>query len=199
MLHEIKSAIIRDAKEEGEAALQKAEAELEAELVKVKSDGEAMVKAAEEEAKRIVENERRERLSWAKLEAKRILAEAKEDAVNSALQSLLELMKDYVGTTQYAQKIKEKISSAVSEMSGKATVHVRKTDKKLFQLPRAVVVGDAEIIGGAIVESKDGKLRIDLSIEALMDANRDAIRKDIYDRLFPVSESEKSQRQQKKK
>ncbi|MFA5077106.1 MAG: V-type ATP synthase subunit E family protein [Candidatus Micrarchaeia archaeon] len=184
MLQDIKGAILKEAKKEGEGAIQKAEAELEAEFAKVRSEGEAKVKSSEDEARKMVEGERRERLSWAKLEAKRVLSEAREDAVNSAIEGLIGQIKAYAKTRNYAEKLRKSVSSVVSEFGGKAVVHVRKGDKKLLASVGAPVVEDADILGGAIVESKDGRLRIDLSMEELLEANRDAVRKDIYAALF---------------
>ncbi|VVB98244.1 V-type ATP synthase subunit E [uncultured archaeon] len=183
MLKEIKGTILKDAKSDGEAALRKAEDDLEAELAKVKGEGEARVAAAEREAAELVGNERRERLSWAKLEGKRVIAEAKEDAVRNAFDSLIDRVKAYAGTRQYAEKMKAKISSAAREVGGKAVIHVRKGEKAISG-NGAEVRKDADIIGGAIVESKDGKLRIDLSLEALLDAERDTLRKAVYERMF---------------
>ncbi|MDD5336899.1 MAG: V-type ATP synthase subunit E family protein [Candidatus ainarchaeum sp.] len=190
MLQDIKGAILKEARKEGESALQKAEAELETEFAKIRSEGEAKVKSSEEEARKLVESERRERLSWAKLEAKRVLAEAREDAVNTAIEGLIDEIKAYSRTRDYAAKLRKSVSSVISEFQGKVVVHVRKADKNLISLPDASVSGDADILGGAIVESKDGKLRMDLSMEELLEANRDAVRKDIYAALF----SEKKKR-----
>ncbi len=184
MLKEIKGTILKDARTEGESALAKAEEELEAELAKVKAEGEAGIASAEAEAKSLVEGERRERLSWAKLESKRILAEAKEDAVKAAIDSLIERLQSYSGTRQYGERMKPLIAGAVKEVGGKAVIHVRKGDKKLLSVQGADIKEDADIIGGAIVESKDGKLKIDLSVEALLEARRDAVRKDIYGIMF---------------
>lgn len=184
MLKDIKGTILKDARQEGELALKKAEEEVEAELLRARKEGEARVKRAEGEAEATVESERKERLSWAKLEAKRLLAEAKEDAVNAALDSLIERVKSYAKTRQYAEKAKAKISSAVKELGSRAVIRVKKGDKKLLSVNGAEVREDADILGGAIVESTDAKLRIDLSVEEMLNAQRDMIRKEIYRRLF---------------
>lgn len=184
MLKEIKGTILKDTRKEGEEALRKAEEEVEGQLARVKSEGEEKVSLAEREARAMVESERRERLSWAKLEGRRVLAEAKEDAVREAFDSLISRVKAYCGTRPYAAKMKEIISAAAKEVGGKAVVHVRRKDRKLLAVQGADTRGDADILGGAIVESRDGKLRIDLSMEALLEANRDAVRKEIYSRMF---------------
>ncbi len=184
MLSEIKKTIVRDARKEGEDSIRRAEEEVEAELARVKAEGEAKVALAEREAHALIEGERRERLSWAKLEAKRTLAEAREDVVNAAMDVLISRMNAYSGTRSYTQRMKAMISLAVREMGGNAVVHVKRAERKSLSVSGATVLGDADIIGGAVVESKDGRLRIDLSLEALLNAHRDEVRKDIYSRLF---------------
>ncbi len=184
MLKDIKATILKDAKKEGEAALLKAEEELEAELKKVKSAGEEKVALAEAEAKRLAESERRERISWAKLEAKRTVSEAKEDSANVAFDALIERIKRYAGTRPYAEKMREKIASAIREVGGKAVVRVKKGEKKLLSLNGIEVREDADISGGAVVESKDGRMRVDLSMDSMLAAQKDAVRKETYARLF---------------
>lgn len=185
MLSDIKENILKNAKAEGEASLRKAESELEADFTKIKSDGEAKVAIALQEAKTLIENEKRERLSWAKLESKRILSDAKEDAVNTVFDTLLEKMNSYTTTQQYVNKMKQMISSAVNELGGSVVVRVKNGEKR-FAIPCAKIVGDADIIGGAIVESKDGKIRINLCLEELLNLQKDALRKEIYKRMFEV-------------
>jgi vacuolar-type H+-ATPase subunit E/Vma4 len=46
------------------------------------------------------------------------------------------------------------------------------------------VVDDLEALGGAIVESSDGKVMIDLTLETLFETRRDEIRKQVYEKLF---------------
>ncbi len=184
MLNDIRKTILNDAKIEGEILLHNAENEFEAEFTKIKLNGETKVALAIQEAKTLTENERRERLSWAKLEAKRILADAKEDAIRAMFDVLIEKMKSYTSTKQYADKMKTMITNAIKELGENATVHVKKGEKKLFAIPEASVKEDANIIGGAIVETKDGKLRIDLSFEELFNIQKDVIRKDIYTIMF---------------
>lgn len=182
MLKGIKETILKNASEESEAALCKTKNELEAELKKTKGEGIALVTRAEKEAMQIIENERRERLSWAKLETKRIIAGAKEDALNIAFEDLFSKVKSYADTKEFAEKMKRKISLAIKEIGGNTIVHLKKGEKKLFL--KGNVRKDVEIIGGAIVESKDGRVKLNLSIESFLDAQKDMLRKKIYEKMF---------------
>lgn len=184
MLKDIRETILRDSRKEGESSLRKAEASLEAEFAKVKEEGESVVDAAGREGLATTAAEKRERLSWSKLEAKRILTEAREDAVNAAFDDLVEKVKKYASTGKYASKVKPQVAAAAKELGPRAIVRVRKGNKRAFSVEGAEVRDDADIMGGAIVESRNGKFRIDLSIEATLDARRDSMRKEIYKRLF---------------
>jgi vacuolar-type H+-ATPase subunit E/Vma4 len=46
------------------------------------------------------------------------------------------------------------------------------------------VVEDLKGFGGALVESADGKIRMDLTLETQFDSRRDELRKSISDKLF---------------
>ncbi|MBU0585991.1 V-type ATP synthase subunit E [Candidatus Micrarchaeota archaeon] len=184
MLKDIKETLLKDAKQSGEVLLKKAESELEAEFTKTKSEGERLVATAEAQAEATVENEKRERQSWAKIEAKRIVMDAKEDAVNAAFENLVDRLEDYTKTKAYSDTMKKKIAAAVSELGTKCVVHVKKGDKKKLSVSGAEMREGANILGGAIVESKNGKFKIDLSLEEMLDANRDELRKEIHARLF---------------
>lgn len=184
MLKDVRNTILKEAEKEGQIAFCKAEEELESEFVKVKTEGQEKIKFAEQEANGIVENEMRERLSWAKLEAKRIIAEAKEDVVSIAFDALIEKLRSYTTTKPYAVQMKAKILSALGEIGENAIVHVKKEDKTLFSALTREIKPDADIIGGAIVESADSRLKIDISLEEFLNAKRDKIRREFYIRLF---------------
>ena len=60
-----------------------------------------------------------------------------------------------------------------------------KGDKSLIPaLKGAKVVEDLHGFGGALLESADGKIRMDLTLETLFESRRDEIRKKIYEKLF---------------
>jgi V/A-type H+/Na+-transporting ATPase subunit E len=183
MLEEIKDAVIREARKNGEARLHSAEAELEAEFRAIMSSGDKRVADAMAEAGAMVETERRERISSAKLEAKRLANEAREDAVMEALEGIFGIIKDKK-SKEFTARVKKLVAAGLSEFGGNAVVHVRKGEKKLYSIEGAEVAEDAKISGGAILESKDGRMRMDYSFESLFESGRDGMRKQAYLELF---------------
>ena len=81
--------------------------------------------------------------------------------------------------------LKKTVASAASEMGKNAVIHLVKGDKKKITVPKGCkVVEDLDSLGGALVESADGKIRMDLTLETLFDVRRDDIRKQVSDKLF---------------
>lgn len=184
MLEKITKTLIENAKKQSEESLDNAKRELELELKKIITEGEAKIELSKEQAKKIVENERRERISWAKLEAKRIIAEAKEDRINAVLDLIFEKIIAYANTPEFTEQIKTRVLSALTEVGKERVIHVKKGRKKFFKIQDAEIKEDLEALEGAIVESSDGKIRITLTLEELFNTQRDALRKEVYTKLF---------------
>ena len=156
---------------------------------KMLKDEQSKEKGLKEEAKKEVEqrlrDQRNERIAWARLEAKRILADSKEDAISNSLELFFSLLKDIRKSAQYKSFLKKSVQDAVKELGGKPTVHIIKGDSPaLGKVNGAKTVADLDCLGGAIVESSDGSVRIDLRLETLFELKRDDLRKVVYEKLF---------------
>ena len=148
-----------------------------------KEDG--LKEQASTEVKARLDAQRNERLAWARLEAKRVIAEAREDAITNNLESFFEELKDAHKGTAYKSFLEQSVKQAMKELGGACTIHVSKSDAALLaKLQNCKIAIDLEALGGAIVESEDRTVRIDLRIETLFDIRRDGLRKDVNDRLF---------------
>ncbi len=140
---------------------------------------------ASAEVKARLEAQRNERLAWARLEAKRVIAEAREDAITNNLESFFEELKNARKAAAYKSFLEKSVAEAVKELGGACTVHVAKSDAAMLgKLHDCKVVTDLEALGGAIVESEDRSVRIDLRLETLFDLGRDGLRKEVHDLLF---------------
>jgi vacuolar-type H+-ATPase subunit E/Vma4 len=124
-------------------------------------------------------------LAWARLESKRIIAEAREDAIKSVLEDFFELLQKARKDKEYKRFMSTAIAQAATELGQTVTIHVLEGEKSLVpSVKGAKVVDDLEALGGAIVESSDGKVMIDLTLETLFETRRDEIRKQVYEKLF---------------
>ncbi len=139
---------------------------------------------ASAEVKARLEAQRNERLAWARLEAKRIMAEAREDAITNNLEGFFDALKDARKGASYKSFLEKSVAEAAKELGG-GTVHVAKSDSAILgKLHGCQVVADLEGLGGAIVESQDRSVRIDLRLETLFELKKDGLRKDVHDMLF---------------
>ncbi|MEW6721694.1 MAG: V-type ATP synthase subunit E, partial [Candidatus Micrarchaeota archaeon] len=143
----------------------------------------SMKKEAEADVAGALAEQRNERIAWARLESKRILAEAREDAIKAVLEDFFESLKDVRRSAEYKKFLAGAASSASAELGPGTTIHVVKGDKALLG-PKLKVVEDLDGLGGALAESADGKIRIDLTLETLFESQRDDIRKKVHEALF---------------
>ncbi|MFH1586859.1 MAG: V-type ATP synthase subunit E [Candidatus Diapherotrites archaeon] len=174
LINEIRAKAQRDAN-----SLEKAAAEADAEVDKARKEKKELVEAAKKDAERIVENERNEIIASARLKAKQMNSKAKETAVNAALEEvwkeLLNLRKD----SSYAKVMKKLIAEGEKELGAGTVVLVRKEDKKFASGSK-----EAEISGGAIIQTKDEKISVNNSFEAIFEESQDELRKELYAKMF---------------
>jgi vacuolar-type H+-ATPase subunit E/Vma4 len=184
-IEKLKGSLLSEASAEAENIVKTAEAHVNGMLKEERAKLKAMESDAKGEIEKLLEERRNERIAWARLEAKRITAEAKEDAIKNVLEDLFQELKKARKSPQYERFLKDAVADAVAELGKGSKVHVPKGEKRLLpKLPGAQVVEDLEGLGGAMVDSPDGKVRMDLTLETLFDSMRDEIRKQIYEELF---------------
>ena len=183
-IEKLKGSLISEAGADARSILAESEAQAKAILDEERSKKAVLRKEAEQELKRVIEEQRNERIAWARLESRRIIAEAREDAIKGVLEEFFDSLGSVRKSPEYRKFLSESVSSAVSELGPGSAVHVAKGDKSLISPKGARVAEDLEGLGGAMVESADGKIRIDLTLETLFESSRDEIRKKVYDNLF---------------
>lgn len=186
-LERLTSSLLKDADEEAAKIVQAAEWHIKKMKEEERSKHTALKKEAEKEIEKILSEQKNERLAWARLEAKRINAEAREDAINSAIDAFFSSLKDLKKSKEYKNFLSKNVSAAVKELGGmKLIVRVRKDDKKLLpKLPKnCKVANNLDAFGGAVIETQDGKMKVDLTLETLLELRRDELRKMIDAQLF---------------
>jgi vacuolar-type H+-ATPase subunit E/Vma4 len=184
-IEKLKNSLLSEAKEEAQQIVQTAQSHVSGMLQEEKAREKKLRESAEKEVKRTLAEQRNERIAWARLEAKRIGAEAREDAINNVLEEFFNELAKARKSPEYKKFMKNSIPTAAAELDGKVTVHVVKGDKALVpKLKNAKIAEDLSGLGGALVESADGRIRVDLRLETLVDTGRDEIRKQIAAALF---------------
>ena len=184
-IEELTGAILAEAKKEADSIISAAEKEAKETVSQEKKRLNEQLAAAEKEANSFNESQHRERIAWARLEAKRVISEAKEGVVDDAIEDLFALMRKFPKDRRYPAFLKKKVKAAIAEIgNSRAVVHVTKSDKKHLSGIKATVKTDLDAFGGAIVESADGKVSINLTLANLLDERKDLVRKRIYEALF---------------
>jgi vacuolar-type H+-ATPase subunit E/Vma4 len=184
-IEKLKGSLLSEAQEDARKVLSEAEVQSRAILDEERARRASMKQDAEKTIERTLQEQKNERIAWARLESKRIVAEAREDAIKNVLEDFFEALGSVRKAPEYRKFLAAAANSAAEELGSGAVIHVAKGDKLLFSPPKgSKVVEDLEGLGGAMAESSDGKIRVDMTLETLFESRRDEVRKKIYDNLF---------------
>jgi V/A-type H+-transporting ATPase subunit E len=184
-IERLKGSLLSEANEDASKIVEAAEKHVSRMVEDERSRKASMKKDADREIERLLEDQRNERIAWARLESKRILAESREDAIKNVLEEFFDSLEGARKTPEYKKFLARAVPQAAEELGGNVTIRILKADKSLIPpIKGAKVSEDLDALGGAIVETGDGKIRIDLTLETLFEARRDDIRKRIYEKLF---------------
>jgi vacuolar-type H+-ATPase subunit E/Vma4 len=182
---ELASELHKQSEAEGKKLIHAAEKNAEKMGEEAKEKAETLMREAKKEAAAYVKQESSERITSAKLSAKKILESSRDEAVEASLHQVWSQFKsDSLRKSTYPALLAKLVSDGMKEMgTQEATVYVREEDKplvsgyKLSTLPR-------EYSGGAIIESANGKIRVNKTLEDAFAQKKSALRKQIYDKLF---------------
>lgn len=184
-IERLKGSLLSEASEDAKKIVEAAESHVSRMVEDERSRKASMKKDADREIEKLLEEQRNERIAWARLESKRILAESREDAIKGVLEEFFDSLEGARKAPEYKKFLAKAVPQAAQELGGSVNIRVLKGDKALLPAVKgAKVFEDLDALGGAIVESADGKIRIDLTLETLFEARRDEIRKTIYEKLF---------------
>ncbi len=182
---ELASELHKGAEAESKKIAHASESEAKKIVKKAHNDAQAMLQQAKSDAAEFVKQESSEKLTSAKLSAKKIVDEAKSDAVEVSLKQVWQAFRENALLKEnYPAILSRLIESGLSELgSRQAIVYVRDQDKELVQgfstksLPK-------QYSGGAIIESEDGKVRVNKTLEEIFSGKQPELRKKAYDKLF---------------
>jgi len=183
-LEQLTATILDEARKESASAVSAADAERRKMLGEAKAAAEKARMDAEAKTAEFVESQRRERIAWARIEAKRSINEARESVVNDAIDDVFAEMRAFPKGREYPKFLNSLVEKGLKELGNpKAVVHVRKEDRKHLNGKNSVK-DDLDEWGGCIVESADGSVRVDLTFSALLEQKRELLRKMLYEALF---------------
>lgn len=182
---ELISELHKQSEAEGKKIISAAEKGAEKIQEQSREKTEESLRAAKKEAAAYVKQESSERITSARLSAKKLVDEARDEAVEASLRQVWQKFRsDSLGKGTYGDLLNRLIKEGMRELgSTDATVYVRDEDRSLasgFRLGKL----PAEYSGGAIIESSNGKIRVNKTLEETFAQKKGALRKQIYDKLF---------------
>lgn len=191
---------------------EKGQAEESAILNTAKSEAKKIQSEASERAKAIIDqakldgqklgNEVKLEISAnARLKQKRITSEARESLINSAIQTLENQLREFAETKEYAKLLTALARDCVHSLGKDALLYCRKADEKLLTQAGFKVKNNVKIIGGVIAETPDGKVKVNNSLESLVELNKEKLRQVAFKELpsNTAKEATKDEKVAKKK
>lgn len=180
-LDSVKKGLLNEAKAEERKIIKQAEKDAESLIASANDKAKQTVADAKKRAQSLVEAERNERISAAKLRAKKMLSDASNKVVEDALSQLRQEFMEIRKSPSYEKIMKRLISEAEKEFEGKCEVFVNEDDiKTAKKISKNVSAKAVNISGGAIIASKDGKISIDNSLESIFEGRQDDLKRILF-------------------
>lgn len=200
-IERVTASLLADARKEADEILKTAEWHVMQMIKEEKAKRGALLSATEEEAAKLLKGRERERMAWARLEAKRILSEAREDAIKNVIEDFFSLLNDMRSHKNYPVFLRHCLAEAMNEIGSKDVIaHLVKGDKKHIGSFDGVIVEDLASFGGLIIETADNKVRVDMTVEAIFESRREEFRKKVFEAFFgDGKETKKVEEKQKEK
>ena len=182
---------IRDeAEAEAERILEEARAEAERIQESAEAEAEEIVETAESEVEREIERERDQRLSSANLEAKQQRLEARREAL-AAVRERVEAAIEDLPEDERAELTRALLDDAAEEFADAdaVAVYAREADQTLVEdilseYEGFSYAGSYDCLGGVVVESEAGRLRVNNTFDSVLEDVWEENLKALSDTLF---------------
>src|SRR3989344_5872385 len=129
-LENVKKGLMNEAKAEAKTIRENAEKDSAAALASANEKAKSMAAVARQRASELVEAERNERISAAKLKATKILSDARNRVVDGTSQQVWSEFVKVRETSQYEKMLKGLVGQAEKELGEKSIVYVNESDMK---------------------------------------------------------------------
>jgi V/A-type H+-transporting ATPase subunit E len=171
------SKIIADAKAEAGKIIEDAKARSESISARGRVDGE---KEAQEEKQRSIAS--------AHLESKRRLLEARDELLRDYEERAYGYLKEFTRSSKYKDYLLRMVRDGVSKIGSGAIVQTNSSDHDTLDDSGSrdfeVSKENLSCIGGAIVSSKDGKRRVDNTLESIFNERKEDLRLKLTEQVF---------------
>lgn len=180
----------KDAKIQEDKIIKDAATQADAIRAQTKEQVAQVMQNAKRDAMQIVE-EKKSELSTANINARKIIADGRNQAVEKAISGVKEHLSEFADSKQYSAILTKLTETAVTSLGTKQNTLVicRKEDSALLKKNGYNVQASLEAIGGVIVQSKDGKVKINSTFENLLAEHSDELRQTAFSELFGKTEA----------
>ncbi|MGA8603509.1 MAG: V-type ATP synthase subunit E family protein [Thermoplasmata archaeon] len=175
-------SLVDEIRRRGEADLAALTARRDEEAAKVSAEKDRRLAELRSESAKATEaevaRERAQRLAGAKLQARKLLYEAREERLTSAIGETRALLQEYTRSAEYPTVLKRMVAVATGSLGKQLRVSGRTEDAALL----AKVAGKSfdptpqPIVGGLVAETPDGSRRLNLSFDELLRLREDRVR-----------------------
>ena len=175
-------SLVDEIRRRGEADLAAVTAARAAELAKIAAERDRRLEELRSENARATESEvareRAQRLAAAKLQARKLLYEAREKRLTSAVAETRALLSDYTRSAQYPAVLKRMVAVAIDALGKQLRISGRAEDATLLQKAAGKSFDSTPqpILGGLVAETPDGSRRLNLSFDELLRLREDRVR-----------------------
>ncbi|HTW40673.1 MAG TPA: V-type ATP synthase subunit E family protein [Thermoplasmata archaeon] len=175
-------ALVEEIRRRGEAELQATLASQQAEAERITKERDQKVAEIRATSARLtdleVAREKAQRLAAAKLQARKMLYEARERRLEEGLQETRDLLSGFVASAAYPAVLKRMAEAATAALGKQVRLSGRAEDAAAL----SKVAGKSfdptarPILGGLIAETPDGSRRLNLSFDELLRLREDQVR-----------------------
>ncbi len=180
-LEKVIESILGTGKKEAQQIVQQGKKEREEQVKKAQEAGQNLLKSKTEESEKLVQRMNTQEIARAELESKKIVLGSQKEILDSVYGTALQRLGSL---PQNETLLRTLVSSNQSEIAA-GRVYCNQNDERLIKrLVGTNFGGTTDCVGGLIIESQDGKMRVDLRYETMLREIWDDSVKDISDLLW---------------
>jgi len=175
-------SLVEEIRRRGAAELAEVTSAQDLERAKIVAERDQKVEEIRAEGARATEaevaRERAQRVAAAKLQARKLLYEAREKRLGTAVAETRTLLQEYTRSTQYPAVLRRMAVAATDALGKQVRISGRGEDASLL----AKVAGKSfdptpqPILGGLVAETPDGSRRLNLAFDELLRLHEDRVR-----------------------
>jgi len=180
-LEKVIESILETGKKEAQQIVQQGKKEREEQVKTAQEAGQNLLNSKIEESKKLVQRMNTQEIARAELESKKIVLGSQKEILDSVYDTALQRLGNL---PQNETLLRTLVSSNQSDITAGRVYCNQKDEAFVKGLVGSNFGGTTDCIGGLIIESQDGKMRVDLRYETMLREIWDDSIKDISDLLW---------------